>query len=58
MAAYAQTSTTGRFQQYSDDFLTEENPKSPIMDYGLVKKMKVSMFVGMFDNTCPVSRAQ
>ena len=58
VAAYAQTSKIGRFQQYTDDFLTEENPKSPIMDYGLVKKMKVSMFVGLFDNTCPVTRAQ
>ena len=58
MSAYAQTSYSRRFQQYNPDYLTEENPKSPIMDYGLVKKVKVSMYVGLFDNTCPVSRAQ
>lgn len=39
-----------------DDFLYEENPKSPIFDYGLVKEMKVSMFMGLWDNTCPLIR--
>jgi len=27
------------------------------MDFGLVKKMKVAMNVGLFDNTCPLPAA-
>ena len=28
-----------------------------MIDFGLVKKMKVAMFVGLFDNTCNVMTA-
>lgn len=27
------------------------------MDFGLVKEMKVAMFVGLFDDTCPLTTA-
>mmetsp|Transcript_28543 Transcript_28543/g.35292 ORF Transcript_28543/g.35292 Transcript_28543/m.35292 type:complete len:80 (+) Transcript_28543:869-1108(+) len=30
----------------------------PLMDYGLVREMKVAMFVGLWDNTCPLTEAQ
>ena len=30
----------------------------PLYDFGLVKEMKVAMFVGLWDNTCPVKFAQ
>ena len=58
LASYAQTSLTYRFQNYIPDYLYVENPKSPILDYGMVKEMKVNLFVGLWDNTCPVKRAQ
>lgn len=51
LAAYAQTSMTYRFQNYMPDYLYVENPKSPILDYGMVKEMKVNLFVGLWDNT-------
>jgi hypothetical protein len=58
LAIYAQGSNTGRFQHYNPDYFTEENPKMPLLDPGLVKEMKVAMFVGLWDNTCPVTTAQ
>ena len=58
LAAYGQAGITYRFQNYMEDYLYVENPKSPILDYGLVKEMKVSMFVGLWDNTCPLKRAR
>lgn len=58
LAAYAQTSLTYRFQNYMPDYLFVENPKSPILDYGMVKEMKVNLFVGLWDYTCPMKRAQ
>ena len=48
----------GRFQQYNPNFFDEEDPKMPLLDFGLVQKMKVALFVGMWDNTCPLTRAQ
>lgn len=56
-AAYAQTSLAGRFQQYTPDWFEEDNPKMPMMDFGLVKQTKVAMFVGLWDNTCPLPKA-
>jgi len=28
------------------------------MDYGLLREMKVALFVGLWDNTCPLTQAQ
>ena len=28
------------------------------MDFGKVKEMKVAMYVGLFDRTCPVTQAE
>ena len=54
-AAYAQTSLSNRFQRYTDSwFDTESPPRTELMDFGLVKEMKVAMFVGLFDTTCPL----
>jgi pimeloyl-ACP methyl ester carboxylesterase len=58
VAAFAQTSHSKRFMRYNPNWFEEENPKAPLMDYGLVREMKVAMFVGLWDNTCPVTYAQ
>jgi len=58
MAAYAQGSHMSRFQHYTPDFFDLENPKMPLIDFGLIKKTKVAMFVGAWDNTCPLTVAQ
>ena len=60
LAAYAQTSLTNRFQEYTDDWLTypgypESYAKTPLLDIGLTEKTKISMMVGLFDNTCPLT---
>ena len=62
VASYAQTSLTGRFQEYTDQWFEfegypEQYAKTKIMDFGLVQKMKVAMYVGMFDDTCPLTQA-
>ena len=57
-AAYAQTALSGRFQRYDPDWFSEADPKSELMDFGLVKEMKVSLFVGLWDNTCPLTTSQ
>lgn len=33
-------------------------PKTKLMDFGLVEKMNVAMYVGLFDRTCPVTMAE
>ena len=60
MAAYAQTSISNRFQRYNKNWFSEPNevPKTELMDFGRVKKMKVAMYVGLFDDTCPLTVAQ
>lgn len=30
----------------------------PLMDFGAVEKMKVAMYVGLFDRTCPITQAE
>ena len=35
-AAYAQTSLSQRFQKYNDDWFNETNPKTALLDFGLV----------------------
>ena len=35
----------------------EENgsyPKTELMDFGMVKKMQVGLYIGLFDDTCPL----
>ena len=54
---YAQAALSHRFSVYNPDWFEQENPKSPLLDYGLVKEMKVAMFVGLWDNTCPITVA-
>ena len=39
------------------DFLEVENPKAPLIDFGLVQEMKVALMVGLWDNTCPMPTA-
>lgn len=59
MAAYGQTSLSGRFQKYTDDWFDhEEYPKTEIGDFGAVNTMKVVQNIGLFDDTCPLSVAQ
>jgi|Transcript_21534 hypothetical protein len=58
LAAYAQTSHSQRFGRYNPNWFYEENPRSPLMDYGLLREMKVALFVGLWDNTCPLTQAQ
>ena len=60
VALYGQTSVTNRFQYYDDDWWNEDvaHRKSEVMDFGLVKEMNVSMYVGLFDNTCPLTQSQ
>lgn len=60
IAAYAQTSLTERFQEYTPDwfqFINEHGvyPKTKLMDFGLPTEMQVGMYVGLFDNTCPLT---
>ena len=61
VAAYSQTNLTNRFQSYyeGDWFAyTRENggyAKTNLLDFGLVKEMKVAMHIGLFDNTCPLT---
>ena len=60
MAAYAQTSLTSRFQEYTTNWFDYEGypnqyPKTNLMDFALVQKMKVAMYVGLFDDTCPLT---
>ena len=57
VAAYAQTAFSERFQTYTKDWFkyVDENdtyPKTELMDFGLVKKMQIAMYIGLFDNTC------
>jgi len=58
LSAYCQTSQTQRFQIYHDDWNWDTPPKTELLDFGLVQKMKVAMYVGLFDRTCPVSMAE
>ena len=64
VAAYAQTSATGRFQEYTADWFDyiDENdgkmPHTPLLDFGLVNKTKVALFAGLFDSTCPLTVAK
>ena len=58
VAAYAQTAISKRFGRYDPDWFEKENPKSPLIDFGLVKEMKVAMFVGLWDGTCPLTMAK
>jgi len=58
MAFYGQAGQTQRFSQENANYFNEENPKLPLIDYGMVKEMKVAMFVGLWDNTCPLTEAQ
>jgi len=55
LSAYAQVSISGRFQQPTETWFEEENPKTPLMDFGMVKKMNVALFAGLWDNTCPLT---
>lgn len=60
VAAYGQTSLSNRFQEYTPDwfdYINEhgEYPKTKEMDFGLVQEMKVAMYIGLFDNTCPLT---
>lgn len=32
-------------------------PKTELFDFGLVNKSKVAMYVGLFDDTCPLTVA-
>jgi len=63
MAAYAQTALTGRFQKYNPDWFSyvEENdgayPKTELMDFGLINKSQVALYIGLFDDTCPLTVA-
>ena len=64
-AAYAQTSMSSRFQRYTEEKVwwgqehyPEAKHHSELMDYGLVKDMKVAMYVGLFDDTCPLVESQ
>ena len=49
---------TQRFQEYTDDWDFENPPHTELMDFGRVKEMKVAMYVGLFDRTCPVTQAE
>ena len=60
VAHYAQTSFSKRFQQYTDDWFVYEAengtyPKTELIDYGLVMKMKVALYIGLFDDTFPLT---
>jgi len=52
---------TNRFQEYTDDWFDYMDanegamPHTELMDFGLVKKSKVAMYVGLFDDTCPLT---
>ena len=59
VASYAQASASQRFQKYDPDWFNyiEENgsyPKTELLDYGMVKKMQVGMYIGLFDDSCPM----
>ena len=56
--AYAQAALSERFQRYNPDWFEVENPKTELMDIGAVKEMKVAMYVGLFDATCPLTVAR
>ena len=58
LEAYCQASQTQRFQEYSDDWNWQVPPHTPLMDFGKVKEMKVALYVGLFDRTCPVTQAE
>ena len=63
VAAYAQTSLTNRFQKYTDDwfdYMGSNNgamPHTELLDFGLIKKTKVALYAGLFDDTCPLTTA-
>ena len=58
LSAYCQASQTQRFQEYFDDWNWDVPPHSSLLDFGMVKKMKVAMYVGLFDRTCPITMAE
>ena len=60
MAAYAQTSLSNRFQRYNTNWWSEplKTPKAELMDFSLVREMKVAMYVGLFDDTCPLVKSE
>ena len=60
VAAYGQTSLSSRFQRYNPNWFSDplEVPKAELMDYSLVREMKVAMYVGLFDDTCPLVKAE
>ena len=59
LAAYAQTSQSGRFQRYTDDWFDyPEYPKTEIMDFGMAQKTQVAIYAGLFDNTCLLNQTR
>ena len=56
MYHYAQNSINDRFQVYIDDYFNAESTKSRLMDYGMIKN-PVSMWIGLWDDTCPPEHA-
>ena len=34
-----------------------QKPHTDLMDFGLVNKSKVALYVGLFDTTCPLTTA-
>jgi len=57
-AIYGQCAYTGRFQHYTEDWFDhEQRSRAELIDFGLVKEMKIAMFIGLWDNTCNVKHA-
>lgn len=57
-AHYAQTALSGRFQEYMEDWFDVEGPpRSKLLDVGLVSKVNLALYVGLWDDTCPGQHA-
>ena len=60
VAAYGQTAFSRRFQMYTDDWFSYiaangTYPKTDEIDYGRAQNMQVAMYIGLFDDTCPLT---
>ena len=60
VASFSQKAFSKRFQEYYEGdwfaYVREhgDTPKTPLMDFGLAQKTNVGLYIGLWDNTCPL----
>lgn len=54
---YAQNSVNYRAQKYIKDYFYADSTRSELIDFGMIES-KVAMWVGLWDQVCPISQAE